>query len=441
MTPLSVPSVSAIDSAARLRAGTLDAAAYLADTQARIDAEERILHAFVALLEPQQALAQCQQLQKAGGPLQGLPVAVKDIFDTQDLPTRYGSSIYPDTPARCDAAMVTVIRRAGGLVIGKSSTTEFAFLQPTATLNPNAPGHTPGGSSAGSAAAVAAGLVPLAIGTQTGGSIIRPASYCGISGFKPSFGMLPTAGFKCFSWSLDTVGLFAASVRDVAWFAQAVSGHALALAPAADPANTPARNAATGQPWVVGVPDAYPWGPVSASAQKAMDVGVQAWRAAGADVRRVTFPAWMKDTFEAHDAVQSYEAWRTLANEIDTRPEALSGILRDYLLASSHITASAYEAAQHTAAAARSACAGWFSQFDVLMTPSAPDEAPAGYASTGASTYNRAWTLLGLPCVNVAGATGTTGLPMGLQVIGGLRADRTCLVAADILESALRLKE
>ena len=172
-----------------------------------------------------------------------------------------------------EAALVGVIRRAGGLVIGKSVTTEFAFLQPAATLNPAAPGCTPGGSSAGSAAAVAAGLVPLAVGTQTGGSTIRPASYCGVVGFKPSFGLLPTAGMKCFSWSLDTVGLFARTVDEVRRFAQALSGGRIAMPPARAPGE-----------WVVGIPDAYPWGDVSASAQQAMARGADALRQAGARV-------------------------------------------------------------------------------------------------------------------------------------------------------------
>lgn len=414
-------------SAAQLAAGTLDAASLLADTYARIaaqeDAQDGALGALVARLDLATAL---QQLKTLEGPLQGLPVAVKDIFDTCDLPTRYGSPLYAGA-ARSDAAMVSAIRRAGGLVIAKSSTTEFAFLNPTATRNPNAPGRTPGGSSAGSAAAVAAGLVPLAIGSQTGGSIIRPASYCGVTGFKPSFGLLPTAGLKCFSWSLDTVGLFAASVADIAWFAQAVSGHALALAAAAPRA------------WVIGVPNAYPWGGVSPSAQLAIEAGSRAWRAAGAEVRSIDLPVWMKDVFEAQDVIQGFEAWRALAREVDQQPQALSAVLRDYLLAARHITAQAYEAAQHTAAQARLACADWFAQFDVLMTPSAVDEAPVGYASTGVSTFNRAWTLLGVPCVNVAGAVGVNGHPIGLQVIGAPRADRQCLQAADLLERALRL--
>jgi Asp-tRNA(Asn)/Glu-tRNA(Gln) amidotransferase A subunit family amidase len=268
-------------------------------------------------------------------------------------------------------------------------------------------------------------LVPFAVGTQTGGSVIRPASYCGVTGFKPSFGLLPTSGIKCFSWSLDTVGLFASSVRDVAWFAEAVSGFALALGDA--PQNK----------WRIGIPTAYPWGPVSPSGQLAIDTATAALRSHGAEVTPITLPAWMKDVFDAQDIIQGFEVWRAVAHDIDTHPQALSAVLRDYLMAAKGISATAYEAAQQAAYNARMACTDWFSAFDVLMTPSAPDEAPLGYASTGASTYNRAWTLLGLPCVNVAGAVGVTGNPMGLQIIGGPRGDKQCLAAADFVERAL----
>jgi Asp-tRNA(Asn)/Glu-tRNA(Gln) amidotransferase A subunit family amidase len=422
---------SAITIAGELAAGTRDRQALLAETYARIEATDSELGAFVARLEL--PVAQ-EQLKRLSGPLQGLPVAVKDIFDTRELPTRYGSTLYPDTVARTDAAIIGVIRRAGGLVIGKSSTTEFAFLQPTATRNPNAPGHTPGGSSAGSAAAVAAGLVPFAVGTQTGGSVIRPASYCGVTGFKPSFALLPTAGLKCFSWSLDTVGLFAASVAEVAWFAQALSGRALAL----DATRDPAIPASPARPWIVGVPEAYPWAAVSPSAQQVIGAGCRALREAGAEVKSISLPPWVKDVFEAQDVIQGYEAWRALAHEIDLNPQALSAVLRDYLLAGSRITAQAYEQAQSTASEGRMRCKEWFSHFDVLMTPSAPDEAPVGYGSTGTSIFNRAWTLLGLPCVNVTGLKGVNGYPMGLQVIGAPHADRKCLQAADFLEHALQ---
>ncbi len=419
---------SARTTAARIAEGSLQASDEIQQTLGRVQASQASVGAFTAVLELPAALRQLEAMRATGiGPLQGVAVGVKDIFDTRDLPTVYGSALYTG-PARSDAAMVSAIRRAGGLVIGKTTTTEFAFLNPTTTHNPRAPGHTPGGSSAGSAAAVAAGLVPLAIGTQTGGSVVRPASYCGVVGFKPSFGLLPTPGFKCFSWSLDTVGLFANSVDDVAWFADAVSGHALQLDGAAPRI----------RPWVIGVPDAYPWGEVTPSARKALDHGCRALEAAGATVQRITLPGWMRDVFEAQDVIQGYEVWRALSREMDEHAEALSPILRNYLLAARDITPQAYEAAHQLATQARHDLLAWMAPWDAVMTPSAPDEAPAGYGSTGASSFNRAWTLLGVPCINVPGAVGVNGLPMGLQVITGVRTDAMCLQVAAFLEAALK---
>lgn len=221
------------EAAAQVRADSVLADGFARLALQRIADTDKELGAFVCTLDANananaNADADIGSDLALGDSLVGALVAVKDMFDTRDLPTAYGSTIYAPEPSRTDAAIVSVLRRAGAIIIGKSTTTEFAFLQPSATRNPRAPGRTPGGSSAGSAA-VAAGLVPLVIGTQTAGSTIRPASNCGVVGYKPSFGWLPTAGLKCFSWSLDTVGLFAGNVADVAVFAEALSGRALAL--------------------------------------------------------------------------------------------------------------------------------------------------------------------------------------------------------------------
>ena len=409
--------------AAELARGALAPDTLARATLARIAAEDSALGAFVCTLSADDAAAQARSLH---GPLAGLPVAVKDIFDTHDLPTAYGSPIYPSRPATADAAVVAVLRRAGGLVIGKSSTTEFAYLHPTATGNPRAPGRTPGGSSAGSAAAVAAGLVPLALGTQTGGSVIRPASYCGVVGYKPSFGWLPTVGLKCFSWSLDTVGLFARDVADVAWFAEALCGRALALDGTADMG-----------PLAVAAPGAYPWGGVSASAASAMEHGCDALRAAGAEVRTSTLPPWADAAFDAHAVVQGYEAWRCLGWELDHHAARLSPVLRDYLESTRGITAAEYEAAQSLVTQARLDAQAWLQGVSLLLTPSAPDEPPEGLGSTGTSTFNRLWTLLGVPCISVPGAVGQHGAPMGLQLIAPLGADARLLAAAHRLEQAL----
>jgi Asp-tRNA(Asn)/Glu-tRNA(Gln) amidotransferase A subunit family amidase len=273
---------------------------------------------------------------------------------------------------------------------------------------------------------VAAGLVPFAIGSQTGGSTIRPASYCGIAGFKPSFGVLPTAGMKCFSWSLDTVGLFAKTVREVAEFAQAVSGGRVATTPVPAPRNIR-----------IGVPRSYPWGELSPSAAKAMALAREKLAAAGAMVVDCELPAFAAECFVAHDAVQGWEATRALAAEFERHRDRLSPILRNYLVEARKVTGDEYAQAQATARRARVAAATWLEGIDVLLTPSAPDEAPEGYATTGTSTFNRAWTLLGTPCVSVPGATGVNGLPMGLQVVAAPNEDSFCLAAGVVLESVL----
>jgi Asp-tRNA(Asn)/Glu-tRNA(Gln) amidotransferase A subunit family amidase len=218
--------LSALELARRIEAGALSPRAVLELCAEAIVTHENEIGAFVAL-DLDAARRRVEQQPLAPLPLHGLPVGIKDIFDTADLPTAYGSPIYAGHQPKADAAMVMLSRRAGGFVLGKTVTTEFASLEPAGTRNPRNPAHTPGGSSSGSAAAVAAGMLPLALGSQTGGSVIRPAAFCGVAGFKPSYRLLPTVGMKCFSWSLDTVGLFGASVPDVAFAAAAMSGRDL----------------------------------------------------------------------------------------------------------------------------------------------------------------------------------------------------------------------
>src|SRR5277367_5343240 len=210
--------LSALDLARRIEAGELAPRAAVELCAEAIAVRENDIGAFVALdLDAARRAAAAPGL--ASLPLRGLPVAFKDIFDTADLPTQYGSPIYAGYRPRADATAVVMAREAGGVVIGKTVTTEFASLVPSVARNPHHPAHTPGGSSAGSAAAVAAGMVPIAFGTQTAGSVIRPAAFCGVAGFKPSYRLIPTVGMKCLAWHLDTVGLYAAGVADVAFVA------------------------------------------------------------------------------------------------------------------------------------------------------------------------------------------------------------------------------
>ena len=200
----------------RIESGDLSAATAISQSCEAIDAQDKTIGAFVC---------RAKIVRAAGaGPLRGIAVGIKDIIDTSDLPTEMGSPIYKDWQPRADAPVVAMLKQAGATIIGKTATTAFAANDPTATLNPHNHGHTPGGSSSGSAAAVGAGMIPLALGTQTGGSVIRPASFCGVAAIKPTYRLLPTVGVKCFSWTLDTVGLFAAGVRDLAHGLSAMTG-------------------------------------------------------------------------------------------------------------------------------------------------------------------------------------------------------------------------
>lgn len=416
-----------------LREGRLDAGNLAERTLARITSAEPGLQAFAACLTPEAARDQAEAL-VARGPLAGLPIAVKDIFETADLPTAWGSPIHaPGRAAARDAAVVALLRSAGGLVIGKSATTEFAFLHPAATRNPVAPGRTPGGSSAGSAAAVAAGLVPLAVGTQTGGSVVRPASYCGVVGYKPSFGWLPTAGMSCFSWSIDTVGVFARRVDDAAWFVEVLAGRPLAATELPSNDGRVDERATV----VVGVLRSHPWSELSASAQRAMDRAVAALRHDDVTVREVDLPDTVAAAYAAHGVVQGWEASRCLGAEWREHRGALSPELRQELEASGALSDAAYAEAQAVATRARAAFEPWFVGLDALLTPSAPDEPPAGLGSTGTSSFNRLWTLLGGPCVGLPAGTGVNGHPMGVQLVAPHGHDAAVLRVARRLEAAL----
>ncbi|HVY56344.1 MAG TPA: amidase [Xanthobacteraceae bacterium] len=418
--------LSALDLARRIDAGQLTPAAVVDLCAEAISAREADIRAFIALdLEGARRRAKEQHTQLARSPLRGLPVGIKDIFDTATLPTEYGSPIYAGHRPRADAALVSLLLRAGGLALGKTATTEFAYLQPTKTRNPHDLRHTPGGSSSGSAAAVAAGMLPVALGSQTGGSIIRPAAYCGVAGFKPSYRLLPTVGMKCFSWHLDTAGLFAASVADVAFAAAAISGRDLRVddAPPAAPRIALVRT--------------HKWDEASADMRGAVATAARAAEAAGARVKELTLPPLFEEAFDAHATIQGYEAWQALAFEYDHHGERLSPILRDLLDAASTIRADAYDTARRLTRRTRRLLADLMADIDVLLTPSAPGAAPASLDTTGTSIFNRLWTLVGTPCVNVPGLTDGAGLPLGIQVVGRFGRDRSVLEAARFVAEAL----
>jgi Asp-tRNA(Asn)/Glu-tRNA(Gln) amidotransferase A subunit family amidase len=414
--------LSALQLVQQIETGALTARAVIERCAEAIAKREADIGAFVTLAI-EAARERADQL--ATLPLRGLPIGVKDIYDTADLPTQYGSAIYAGHRPKADAAMVALIRRAGGVVIGKTVTTEFAGLAPAGTRNPHNLAHTPGGSSSGSAAAVAAGMLPIALGSQTGGSVIRPAAYCGVVGFKPSFRLLPTIGMKCFSWSLDTVGLFAAGVADAAFAAAHISGRDLRI-DGTEPA-VPRIALVRTQSW----PDA------SASMQDAIARAARAAEAAGAKITEVELPPIFEAATQAHGTIQDHEAYRALADEIDRHRDRLSPVLREQLDKAAAITPAAYDEARRLARQARRAFVDFMEGIDVLVTPSAPGAAPHGLGSTGKPTFNRLWTLLGTPCVNVPGLFDSAGLPLGVQVVGRFARDRLALEAAAFLQRAL----
>ena len=415
--------LSALDLARRIATGELTPRQVIDLCAETIAARESDVGAFAALgIESAQRAAETPGL--AQRPLAGLPVGIKDIFDTADLPTAYGSTIHAGHRPNTDAAMVMLVTRAGGLVVGKTVTAEFASREGSPTRNPLNLAHTPGGSSSGSAAAVAAGMVPIAIGSQTGGSTIRPAAYCGIAGYKPSFKILPTVGMKCFSWSLDTVGLFAAHIADVAFAASALSGRELRVdgRPPAVPALAIVRT--------------HLWDEASAAMQTAVEGAARAAESAGATVSDLRLPEIFEQATDAHRVIAGYEAFRALAFEYDFHRDRMGPLLREQLDEGASIGVDAYDNARRTVRRARQAFAELLPDGVVILTPSAPGAAPLGLIS-GEPTFNRLWTLLGVPCVNVAGLTDAEGMPLGVQIVARFGRDRFALSAAAFLEAVL----
>ena len=356
------------------------------------------------------------------GPLAGIAVGIKDIVDTADLPTAMGSPIYAGWRPRADAPVVARLKSLGAVPLAKTTTTPFAFLDPTATRNPHHPGHTPGGSSAGSAAAVAAGMLPLALGTQTGGSVIRPAAFCGVAAIKPSFRLLPTVGVKTFSWALDTVGLFGASVADIA--------HALALI-----ADRPGiETAAPERPRLALCLQDFAGSP-DADALAALERTARAAERAGASVRDLVLPEPFARAWAAHPTVQDFEARQALAWEYAEHRDALPPILRGQLDRAQGLNAADYDAARREAHRARRLLKELFSDADAILTVSSVGRAPHGLGSTGDARFNRLWTLMGVPCVNVP--VPGDGLPLGVQVIARFGDDGRALAVARAIEGAL----
>jgi Asp-tRNA(Asn)/Glu-tRNA(Gln) amidotransferase A subunit family amidase len=419
--------LSAAEAARQIEAGALSAEALAAACLERIAERDDAVRAW-AFLHEKQALAEARELDRAPrrGRLHGVPVGIKDIIDTEALPTEYGSPIYRGPRPRADAACVALLRRAGCLLLGKTVTTEFANNHPSPTRNPHDPKHTPGGSSSGSAAAVADRMVPFALGTQTGGSVIRPAAYCGAFAIKPSFGSINRQGTKFVAESLDTLGIFSRSVEDLALALEVLSSR-----PVPDFASF------TGKPRI-GLCRTPRWQDADAATQANLEQAAGVLSKAGATVRDVELPGGSEQLFDRHKVIMGYESARALAWEYENHPDELSTTLKPRLEAGWAVTRAEYDEVREAARLCRRALADSMRDVDVLLTPSATSEAPRSLASTGDPVFNRAWTLFGVPCVNVPHGKGAHGLPLAVQLVGPFDGDGALLGWAHWAAAALR---
>jgi Asp-tRNA(Asn)/Glu-tRNA(Gln) amidotransferase A subunit family amidase len=350
-------------------------------------------------------------------PLNNLTVGVKDIIDVAGLPTRMGSAIFGDAlPATRDATCVALMKKAGAIIIGKTVTTELATFVPAATCNPLNLNHTPGGSSAGAAAAVAAGHVDIAIGTQTAGSILRPAAYCGVIGFKPSFGLVPTDGVLVQSPSLDTVGVFARSISHCAAWLAAMTSEAVVPTP------TRALKIGVITNWLEHATDEM---------RRALEDVHAALNQAGHHVSPLTLPVPLAMMHVTQKIIQDVEAARAYATLLNQHRSQLTPALADALDAGAAIDDNQYRQALETTAHAKTVADAIFDDYDIWLMPAAPSAAPLGLASTGDPVFNRLASGLGLPAVSMPFGFPDKKLPLGMQFIARRYADMALLSALD----------
>ena len=419
--------LSASEAAERIAAGKLKSEALVAACLERIGQREKDVQAW-AFIDPELALAQARARDKEPRRtrLHGIPVGVKDVLDTAGLPTEYGSPIYRGNRTTCDAACVAQVRELGGVILGKTVTTEFATRHPGKTRNPHNLKHTPGGSSQGSAAAVADWMVPLAFGTQTTSSVIRPAAYCGVVGYKPTFGLVNRAGVKALSDSLDTVGTLTRTVSDAALLVEELSG-----------APVTSFDAVPRMKPRIGFCRTPYWRQADRPTQEALEQAVPRLERAGASVAEVELDGEFARLVEVQVTISTYEMFRALAYERTCFPDLISETLMGRLLGGGRVSRAEYEDAQAIAQRCRARLDDVFRECDALLSPSAMGEAPEGLASTGDPVFGASWTVLHAPAVTVPAFHGPRGLPLGAQIIGPLGMDGTTLLCAEWVQRAL----
>ncbi len=433
MPASNMTALTATQAAADIARGVMSAEDYTAACLDRIEAVESDVQAF-AHLDPEHALAQARALDrhKANGgrigPLHGIPVGIKDIFDTADFPTECGSPVLAGRRPEADAAAVARLREAGAVIIGKTVTTEFAYFHPGKTRNPRDVTRTPGGSSSGSAAAVAAGMVPLAIGSQTNGSMIRPAAFCGVFGVKPSHGLISRAGALTLSRTLDHVGAFARSIEDLALILDCLVGQDPAD-PDTRPYAAPAFRASAAEP--PPLPPSFAlvrtpmWDKADADARNALEDLARELNA-----REVDLPDDFRSAWPAQRAIMAAEMAYNLGALVDQGGE-VSSQFRDLIAEGRKVTASEYLAAVRDARHYAEGMTGIFEQFaDAIITLPARGVAPQGIGATGDPLFCTLWTLIGFPALNLPLLENAEGLPIGVQLVGAPGRDERLLRTA-----------
>lgn len=362
-------------------------------------------------------------------PLRGIPIGVKDVFDTADMPTGYGSPIYNGSKTMWDAACVALLRSGGATILGKTATTEFAMREPTQTRNPLNFGRSPGGSSSGSAAAVADFMVPIALGSQTTGSTIRPASYCGVYALKPSFGLINRSGLRPLSDSFDTVGIFSRSIEDLNLGMAIASGSGAASRQELERTQAPR----------IGFCRTPHWTLVDKFVQAQIEEVSTRLATRGAKVTDFDLPDEFSELDKSQDIIANFEIFLALSFERLSHYSLLSNTLKERLAKAANITHEQYKVSQAHLARCRRLFHVLMTNYDCILAPSAAGEAPSGLGSTGDPVFQKIWHGLHLPAVNIPALMGENDLPVGLQIIGGAWSDRMTLCHSEWIRRALEL--
>ena len=418
--------LTATQAAAKLHDGSATSVELVEDCLARIAAREPEVHAW-AFVDREIALAQAwaRDRERPRGPLHGVPVGIKDIFDTHDMPTAYGSQIYKDHKPMNDTAVVSLLRLAGAVILGKCVTTEFASPVPIGTRNPHDPARTPGVSSSGSAAAAADFMVPLAIGSQTGGSTILPAAFCGVVGFKASLTGIDRGGIRHLRPTIDTMGLFARSIEDIALLRSVLVGEA-----------NQKRDVAT-ERVRIGVCRTPHWSEAEPETVRALESAVRALSAAGAQVMDAEWPDVFAGIEHSFRVIVRVEGMRAMHWEARHHLATMNHWLKRELAASDEPDPAQYEEAQVHSLACQRALAKLFECCNAIITPSTCGEAPADLVSVSNSAFNRVWTLMRGPCLTIPAFAGPNGMPVGLQIVGPAGQDARTIALAGWIAALL----